>query len=79
MAVARGLTSLALIALAAGACTDGGPQALDGPLELACSVRTERYVPPSGRLDLLIVVDRTPSAAALDASLAAVADELVTF
>lgn len=77
MAPARGLTSLALVALAAGACADAQPMAIDDPGEFACSVRTERYVPPSFRLDLLIVVDRSPSAAALDAPLAAIADELV--
>lgn len=73
----HGVPVMVLAAVGAVACVDSGPEVPAGPHELACSVFTERFVPPSYRLDVLLVVDRTPSSAALDAPLAAIADELV--
>lgn len=73
----QGVRVMVLAALGAVACVDNGPAVPDGPFEPTCSVFATRFVPPSYRLDVLLVIDRTPSSAALEARLAAIADELV--
>lgn len=75
----HGVRVMVLATLGAVACVDSEPAVPDAPVELACTVRDGVLVPPSFRLDLLLVVDRTPSSAAIDARLAAVADQLLQF